>query len=149
MILSQFTCGLLRDEPREICCKQITDGIVPPERVWVSYVLDFVTTDECLILQVLAEKDRAAFAAGVGYAMSDLEASLATTDPRLFRKFRQNLCTGPIAKRLLSLYKLQPVKADVKKPVHDKADVKKPFEKKSKLLKTRHRRKLMRNRKLL
>jgi hypothetical protein len=104
-----------------------TDGITLPEAVWLSYVLDFVTSDEHLILQVPADKDRAAFNGGAGYDMAALEASLATTDPRSFRKFHQNLCTGPLAKRLLSIHKPVPLKPLIKddvKPIKKKVDEK-------------------------
>ena len=59
----------------------VRDGITFPESVWLSFVLDFTTNEERIILQVPAEKDLASFNAGAGYLMTTLEASISTTDP--------------------------------------------------------------------
>ena len=52
--------------------------------------------------------------------MTDLEASVAATDPSTFRKYNRNLCQNPLAKTLTSVHKS--VNA---KPAEKKADPKK------------------------
>jgi hypothetical protein len=99
-----------------------------PEAIWLAYVLSFISADERLILKFPADKDFENFAGGAGYQMTDLETSCATTDTHSFKNFRRNLCTGPLAKRLLDFNK--PV-APAKKPF-EKPDPKEPGPKKDK-----------------
>ena len=64
--------------------------------------------------------------------MTSLEVQVATTDPLLFKKFRQSVCSGPLAQRLLALHKpatpVKPVKKDVeeKKRKEDTSKKKRP-----------------------
>ena len=97
------------------------DGITLPEETWLEYVLCFTPNEERQILEVPPEKDRKAFNNNAGYKMSDLEAEVAKTDPSNFKRFRQNYCTGFLAKKLLRLHRLSMVsgqtpKDDGKKP---------------------------------
>jgi len=96
------------------------DGITLPEETWLEYVLCFIPNEERQILEVPPEKDRKAFNNNAGYKMSDLEAEVAKTDPSNFKRFRQQYCTGFLAKKLLRLHRLsmvssQPPKDDEKK----------------------------------
>ena len=111
----------------------MADGVNLPETTWLSYVLDFITNDERLILNIPADKDMTAFNGGAGYAMTSLETAVSTTDPSTFRKFHQSLCSGPLAKRILLIHKslLPDVKKKVK-PDSEKASEKEKFEKSKK-----------------
>ena len=52
------------------------------------------------MLNVPAEKDRAAFNNNVGYTMADFEAEVAKPDPSTFQKFQKRHCNNTIAKRV-------------------------------------------------
>ena len=82
------------------------DGVTLPEKVWLAYVLCFIPSEERQLLEVPAEQDRDAFNGNVGYTMADLEASVKKVDPRTCKKFRQQWCTEPLAKRIIKLHKL-------------------------------------------
>jgi hypothetical protein len=66
---------------------------------------NFAPPEERLALKVPAEKDRPAFNNNAGYTMRDLEDSVAAIDPRTLRRFRQQLCADPLAKRIVQLHK--------------------------------------------
>jgi hypothetical protein len=100
------------------------DGTTLPEETWLEHVLCFMPNEERQILDVPPEKDRKACNNNAGYKMSDLEAEIAKADPPNFKRFRQQHCTGFLAKKLLRLHRLsmvvQPPKDDGKKSSDEK-----------------------------
>ena len=82
------------------------DGVTLPEKVWLAHVLCFMPAEERQLLEVPAEQDRDAYDNNSGYTMAHLEAAAKKVDPRTCKKFRQQHCVGPLAKRILKLHKL-------------------------------------------
>ncbi len=76
------------------------------EDIWLELLLAFVTNEEKQTLQVPARDQRAAFNAGAGYNVSELQRSLGRFDPSTFRKFQQGHCHDSFALRVVSLHKL-------------------------------------------
>ncbi len=65
----------------------------------------FITPDERQVLQVPSLADRALYANGRGYTLSDLEVAIGAMDATTLKRFRQSACNDPVALQILGLNK--------------------------------------------
>jgi hypothetical protein len=81
------------------------DGMKMKEKSWLTYTLIFLSSDERTILDIPANRDLPTYMGGTrdpaGYTMEDLEESVSISDPEGFKRFRHNMVSNPLAKRIL------------------------------------------------